>query len=90
MLSGIALLCAFVLATSGILSWRVERAATATARELLAGSGLPEDGVLAASRLVRRTGQLYVAESVFDTGFVDRVVDPYRGPEVGGGWSGGF
>lgn len=82
-------LCALVLITCALLSWRVERTATETARELLLGAGLPPDAVALATRLLRLTAAGYIAESLIDFGFIDRIVEPYRGFAVGGGGSAG-
>lgn len=77
------LLSAF-LALVGGLSWSVERGATANARELLAGAALPDAALDEADQLLRRTAAAYIVESVIDTGFVDRAVEPFRGFAIGG------
>lgn len=76
--------CVVVLATSGVLSLLVEHTAVTTARELLADPSL--GGPMtdpATDRALRWAARAYVAESVFDLGFIDRAVDPYRGPSSG-------
>lgn len=72
----IALIGAAVLIATALLSRSVERAATATARELLAGAGLPAEHVEWASRLLRHTAAAYVAESLLGVGVADRLVEP--------------
>jgi uncharacterized protein len=80
----LALVCASVLIATTLLSRSVERDATATAHELLAGAGLPADELAWAQRLLRDTAAGYVAESLLDTGFIDRAAEPWRGEAVGG------
>lgn len=76
--------CIFVLAASGLLSARVEQAAVATARDLLADADLGERAnATEIDRALRWAARAYVAESVFDLGFLDRAVESSRGPSWG-------
>lgn len=74
--------CIAVLAISGTLSLVVEHTAVATARELLAESSLSgQVGDPDIDRTLRWASRAYIAESVFDLGFLDRAIEPYRGPQ---------
>lgn len=72
----LAVIGAGVLVSTALLSRVVERDATATARELLAGAGLPAEQVEWASALLRRTAAAYVAESLLEVGVAGRLVEP--------------
>jgi Zn-dependent membrane protease YugP len=78
----VALACGTVLAATAMLSWSVERAASTTARARLAAADLPDGAAASAQRVLRATAAGYVAESLLDTGFVDRLVDPWREPPL--------
>ncbi|MDQ8046053.1 MAG: zinc metallopeptidase [Patulibacter sp.] len=71
--------CVAVLALSGILSLVVEQTAVATARELLADDSIDRAYAADIDRVLRWAARAYVAESIFDLGFLDRAVEPYRG-----------
>ncbi|MBO9531876.1 MAG: zinc metallopeptidase [Solirubrobacteraceae bacterium] len=73
----VAVPCALIVAGSGWLSWRTERTAVAAAKELLE-TALPSMHAASAEPALRHAARAYVAESVIDTGLIDRVAEPYR------------
>lgn len=77
----LAVLGATVLVVTAWLSWSVEREATAMARALLDGSGLPPDAIAWAHALLKRTAASYVAESLLHVGAANGLVEP-RAPAV--------
>lgn len=78
----VCLACLAVLSISGALSLRVERTAIREARGMLADSSSAHVDGHQIDRVLRWAGRAYVAESVFDPGFLDRSMEPYRGPSL--------